>query len=279
MDPEAQAVEPKTTDQPTTEVQEPAVPATEPTAQGQASGPWTKDLEGIFTDEDVRSQVDTFLRDKVQPYVTQLEQRSKPSEDVEAATELYHDLREDPGSTYLAITEELFGPDAAATIQQSLLGVNADNPQDDLEYVSGDFDDDQTLPPRVARAVEAIEQREAAEQYDKQMSAVQTKDPEVDADLFHPFVVSAQGDFDAAYQGYRQWLDSAKSKLGVSGDQQVDAQAVADAVTQGAPPVLGSDSQAPTAPPTQKNYTSIDDALEDFFAEQRGTAPPVVGSV
>lgn len=262
---EEQATEPKTEAVDTTEVQEQAQPA----AQGQGSGPWTNDLASTFEDEGIRTQVDTFLRDKVQPYVTQLEQRSKPSPEDELGIQLYNDLREDPSSTYLAITEELFGEDGALAIQRALaesFGVELEDEPASAQP-SGDLD------PRVARAVEHIERQEAREAYDSALTELKGQDPELDEELFHPFVVAADGDIQTAYRGYKQWSDRVKSTYAPAEEgAELD-------VSAAAPPVIGSDVQAPTAPPVQKTYESFDDAMDDFLADVRGGAPPVVGSV
>lgn len=268
MTQEAQPVEAKTEDVVgTTEVQEPAAQPAEAT-QGQGSGPWANDLASMFDDEGIRTQVDSFLREKVQPYVTNLEQRSKPSPEVELATQLYTDLREDPSSTYLAITEELFGEDGALAIQRALaesFGVGVEDEPAPTQP-SGDLD------PRVARAVEHIERQQAREAYDNALAEIRVKDPELNEELFHPFVVAADGDVETAYQGYKQWHDQAKSQFGSTGEE-LD-------VTPAAPPVIGSDVQTPAAPPVQKTYSSFDDAMDDFLADMRGgSAPPVVGSV
>jgi hypothetical protein len=260
---EAQAqTEPKTEAVTTTEVQEPAPIA--PVTQGQGSGPWANDLNSLFEDEGVRGQVDTFLRDKVQPYVTQLEQRSKPSEEQELAYQLYEDFQSDPSSTYLAITEELFGEDGAIAIQRALAesyAVDDETPIATPTQTSAD--------PRVLEAVDYIERQRAQEAYDSDVGQLAETDPDLDRDLLHPFVVAADGDIQAAYERYRHWYDGVKSKF-VPAEEPVEAEA---------PAVIGSDVQTPAAPPTQKTYSSLDDALDDFFAEERGSAPPVVGAV
>lgn len=268
-EPVAQAPEaPKTDEVSTTPVQEPVTVEVTDAAQGQGSGPWTGDLESVFTDEGIRTQVDAFLREKVQPYVTQLEQRSKPSQEDEIALALYSDLREDPGSTYLAITEELFGPEAAESIQealQSAYGIEDQEPEPQTT--------DTPLDPRVARVIESFEAREAREAYDAALTQVktqaQTEQVNLNDELFHPFVVSAEGDMQAAYDAYKAWYGQAASVFNPQTETQEAPQA---------PPVIGSDTQAPAAPPTQPSYSSLDDALDDFFAEQKA-APPVVGSV
>jgi hypothetical protein len=79
-----------------------------------ANGPWAEDLNSRFEDEAQRQAVDAFLREKVQPYVTQLEQESRP------ALELYKDLRANPAATYVEITEDLFGEDEAKAISAYL---------------------------------------------------------------------------------------------------------------------------------------------------------------
>jgi hypothetical protein len=268
MNPVEQPVtEPAKTDpEVTTPVQEP-VAVEPPAAQGQGSGPWSDDLQSVFTDDGIRTQVDAFLREKVQPYVTQLEQKSKPSQEQEIAISLYDDLRQDPGSTYLAITEELFGEEAAEAIQQALsssFGI-----EDEPETPTPDT----PLDPRLARVIESFEAREAQEAYDSALTQVKTQAQAegvpLEDSLFHPFVVSAEGDMSVAYDAYKEFVSQAPQKLGLATEQPAAPEA---------PPAIGSDIQAPAAPPTEPSYSSLDDALDDFFKESKA-APPVVGSV
>lgn len=241
-------------------------------AQGQGSGPWTDDLASTFEDEGMRSQVDAFLRDKVQPYVTQLEQRSKPSEEMEIAGQLYSDLREDPGSTYLAITEELFGTEASTAIQAALAESFGIEEEGDTTG-PGPNAEEADLDPRVARLLAKDEEREAREAYDNALAQVKAKDPELDVELFHPFVVSAEGDMASAYQGYKEWIGKAREHFG---PQLSDEEVAAAAKAAQGPPVIGSDVRSPTTPPVQKRYSSMDQAIDDFLDEER-SAPPVVG--
>jgi hypothetical protein len=96
--------------------------------------------------------------------------------------------------------------------------------------------------------------------------------PAEDWALFHPFVASAEGDFDAAAKGFSEWRSQVAQRY---------APPAPDPDPDPAPPTLGTDPAA-TVPPVEKKYTGadgLDNALEDFFAENRAGAPPVVGSV
>src|SRR5436190_4659206 len=86
------------------DVQEPAAPAPEI----DQDAPWSSDLQERISDADVRAQVDQYVRDTVQPYVTQLEQGS--AED-RFARKLWNDFTENPADTYIAVTREMFGED------------------------------------------------------------------------------------------------------------------------------------------------------------------------
>lgn len=239
-------------------------PAVQPSGQG--AGPWANDLAELFPDESVRTQVDGFLREKIQPHVTQLEQRGK---DLELAGQLYSELQSNPAETYLAITEDIFGPQAAEAVRDQLVqlyGQDEDEQDDADEPVQGQ------LPPEVQELLDERKEQKQAAEYKAQMDSAVEKYKESDnpvvPELFHPFVLAAQGDFDLAYQGYVQWLGQAKAQFAAQPEAEADPP----------PNTLASDTAGSTEPPTTKKYTSIDEALTDFFAEQRAAAPPVVGS-
>jgi hypothetical protein len=101
--------------------------ATQPTPNQDhtSSAPWAESLAQRFPDEGVRTQVDSYLRDTVQPYVTQYEQAHG-----QAAQILDTLLGDDPQealNTYLAVTEAAYGPEVALNVANHLveaLGIN-----------------------------------------------------------------------------------------------------------------------------------------------------------
>lgn len=230
-------------------------------APTQGSGPWAQDLASIFEDEAVRGQVDGFLREKVQPYTTKLEQERAGLADAER---LWTDLSTNPLDAYLQLTQELFDPEAAQVV------IDALNP--------GDFDGFEELPqegeqpqrdPEVEAMLEEHRNSKIEAVYNSELQRVVAANPGVPGlqDNLHPFIAAHEGDFDTALEHYKQI---------VSG--------IAPAQTTGtptAPPVIGSTEAAPAGtPPIQKHYSSISDAVDDFTAElAAANAPATVGSV
>ncbi len=242
---------------------EPAAP--EPEAEAPGDAPWTADLATYFEDEGARSTADRFLREKIQPHVTHLEQQHS---DYEPARALFDDLREDPVSTYLAVTEELYGEDVADRVAAMI----ADD--DDPRGASDDEDEPAApaapeLDPTVARMKAKFEGDEQAQAYDAELTRAREVHPSLKDELFAPFVIAAEGDFDVALVGYRQWEAQVQAQYGPA--------PVVPPPDPAAPAALGTSSDTPAAPVTQKNYASLDDALDDTLAEMRASreAPPV----
>lgn len=236
----------------------------QPAAAGeQTPAPWQSDLQQRFPDEDVRGRVDEYVRETVQPYITRLEQDS--AED-RYAKKLWDDFTQDPAGTYLAVTREMFGDDAAQEAEQLLdtLGNEGEDvPTGDLESVF----DEEDLPPRYRQAVDAWEDQQREDAYYDELDRVAAANEDLGLDdddsLFHPFVSAAEGDFDLAVEGYRSFLSRFKP-AGAGESEQ-------------APPAIGSDVAAQTTPPTETAYETLDDALDAMFDEEK-TAPTVVGS-
>jgi hypothetical protein len=253
-------------------VQDPPTPAEPAPPAAPAPGPWADQLAQQFQDEAVRGQVDAFLRGNVQPYVTQLEQsRNKDAE------ELYTQLSESPGETYLAITEELWGEEAANAVRESLIALNSDEPPPDPQAnPATPPEPTPDLDPRVARLVEKEEEAERAREYQEALTAFKGKSEEhgkINDRWFAPFVVSADGDLPTAYEGYKQWLTDVEAKYAPPPPTEEGAPAAEP------PPVIGSDTTATTAPPTVKQGQSLDEAITDFLDEQRASkAPTAVGT-
>lgn len=226
----------------------------------------------MFTDPEVRQQVDGFLREKVQPHVTKLEQSSR---DMDHARTLYEDLQNDPGDTYLALTEELFGPDSVESVIAALQrGEGTTEAESDEPHEADQYDDidESALNQDDRQLLDELRQDRARKAYNDAITELQAEHEDIVPELFHPFVHSAGGDLERAYQGYSQWLGKAKSQFGGSAE-------IPDSLPhEVAPPTVGGSGEATSTPPVEKSYDSLDDALDDFFAGERSSAPPVVGS-
>lgn len=256
-------------EQPTTGQDPSGAPATQaqtaPTVQ-VLDGPWAKDITATFADPSIAVQVHDFLRSRVQPYVTGLETKVAENNN---ASELIADLQSDPAATYLALGEALYGEDAGAAIRGALPSVYGE-----VETPEAATTPEQAAPVRDPEVQALIDERRAQkerEQYEANLKPILEQDPTVDETLIAPFIVAADGDVEAGYKGFQAWRESMGEKLGVP---KVDPDAVPDS-----PAVLGSEATSPSAPPVQKQYASLDEAMDDFLAEQRAGAPAPVGSV
>jgi hypothetical protein len=234
-----------------------------PLLETPAPGPWASDLAQLFPDDATRGTVDQFLRSKVQPYTTQLEQKASVSEN---ASRLWNDLENQPIDTYVAITTELFGEEASQELLANLQARLQQTPQDQTPPAPG-----QPAPqadPRQEALYTWVEQKQAQEAYDEGIARIQgdANTQDVDTDLIHPFVAAAGGDFNQAVTMYRQFYQQFQSK-------NAPAEEVAPP-----PPVTGSDTSTAAAPShTEPRSQSIGDAINDFMDEQRASreAPPV----
>lgn len=247
--------------------------AQQPAEPQGVSGPWADKLNSRFEDQAVRAQVDEFLKAEIQPYVTQLEQAR--SDVPEEAGMLYNDLLENPTETYLAITSEIYGPEAAQAVEQALdQGASPEEAAAVGQQVAGEETEEDESDPVMERMKEEYVNNLQAEAYGNALEQMKEGLPEGEKEafvdeLFAPFVVSANGDFEVALEGYREFVGKAKEQFGLTPDQIPDP-----------PATIGSDSTTTTAPPTQKKYESIDDALDDTLAEMRAQkAPATVGVV
>lgn len=175
-------------------------PAPKPTP---GPAPWAKDLEERFTDEEVRSQVDAYLREKQAPYITKLEQERAEFKD---KSWVYDELTgEDPVAALKDVASQLFGDDIGSRIGE--LVEQGATPEAAVEQAHEE-DELGTLPEPVRKAVEwaeaeqarrAAEETAAAEQkamdealaaYDKFLEGLKTSDPDIDHERLHPYVVA-----------------------------------------------------------------------------------------
>lgn len=225
-------------------------------------GPWSADLEAAFDDPTQRAAVDAFLREKVQPRVTQLEQAQAPNR---AAERLYEDFTNSPIDTYYSVTEELFGTEAAEAVKASLAG-DEGSPDVDDDILDDPDADLSSLPPEAREAIEYIQDQRQEKAYQAEIDRIQHDKPDLDLDpeLFSPFVMAADGDLEVAVENYEAFL----SRFGPKAEGEAPP-------PPEAPPTVGQDRTGATTPPTEKHYDSLDEAMDDYFAETR-EAPPTI---
>ncbi len=243
---------------PTPEAAEPVAPA---------AGPWSSDLETYFEDEAVRQQADAFLREKIQPHVTRLEQDVSGLAD---ARSLYEDLQENPDETLLSVAAAIYGDEAAEAIAQALNGQEFEDEESDESTDPVE----QALPPEVAEVVQEFQATKQREAYEAELTrASQAYGEGFVPEDFAPFVVAADGDIDTALEGYKQFMGRIQQRYQPVEPAVEDPQAPAALGTQ----ATGSVS----TPPINKRYDSLDDALDDTLDEMRQAreAPSTVGTV
>jgi hypothetical protein len=240
------------TDQPVQAPEAQGQPATPPVV---GTGPWAQDLASLFPDDSTRGTVDKYLREKWQPHTTQLEQRLAAQQQ---AVGLWEALEKDPTGTYIQITREMMGDQAADQLLAQL-----------QTPATADAPTEAPVDPRMAQAVEFFENEQASRQYDGELGRIKAAYPDIVDDVFHSFVAAAEGNFDQAVTLYYQ----AAARFA----PVVEAPPVEQ---QTAPPALGSDTGTPVGDvPVQPKRQTLDEAMADFMAEQRAAkqAPPVMG--
>lgn len=244
----------------------PPVPAEGTEAPAALSGPWAKDLETAFTDPEMQRTVDAFLREKVQPHVTRMEQTAAELQDAKV---LMDDLINRPGETFLALTEELFGEDKAATVYKALeSGAVKEVPDGDggTDLVVKDAS---ALDPETRALLDEIKADKDQTAYENAIAATVEKykdEVEIAPELFHPFVHTADGDMDRAALAYKEYHAQFTAKYGAPPAEVPPA--------PGAPPTLGGVNAAPSVPPIEKKYT-MDSAWDEFMEDLR-SAPPTI---
>jgi hypothetical protein len=239
--------------QPASATATPAAPP-QPAPPSQGNTPWANDLNQAFTDEAQRAAVDQFLRSNVQPYVTKLEQDSRD------ALDLYNDLQGDQrAQAHIDVTRDLYGDEAAQNIQDylELLAANPPEPSP-------------AAPPQRDPEVQALIDRDKARQekadYDQEFARVAAANEDLGLDpakdYLKPFVAET-GDFDEAVVQYRAWVEQLRAQYAPP------TPAPDPAAQPAAPATLGTEGDGSTAPPVQKEYKSVNEAIDAFVEEER----------
>lgn len=224
------------------------VPAAAPPV---ADGPWSQDLQQF--DEAVRPQIDEYLRTKIQPRMTQLEQTAANARD---AQQLYDAFVNDPDATTAAVLSDLYGPEAAQQWQQ----YNANPEPQEAAPVADPVND-----PRIEQMWRDHEQTQALQVYESEMNRIVEANPGIEPEFLHPFVVTADGNFDQAVELYTDYVN----RVQAWNERQNPSEPEPDPV-----PVLGAGQ---TAVPTQPNEVpKLGDAIKGWFDRQSAGDPPPV---
>ena len=235
-------------------------------------GPWAADLTEYFGDNpEAIAAADRYMREKVQPRITHLETESAP------ARELYKDLLANPEETLTAVFEEIYGEDKAAEFAALLTPAEAAAVVEAAAAGAAEAGEDE-VPAWAKPLLEKHEQQTDAELRETQaaeyqevlaeMRAAHTDLTDDDMNLIHPFMSAAGGDIERAYAGYQAYTEAFKPRHGVTPAEAAE--------TPPPPAVLTSEGSTAAAPPIQKEYTSFEEAWDDWKAEQATVAPPPV---
>lgn len=248
--------EPEATEEPTPAPAEPAE---------IADSPWKADLESNFSDPKVRAEVDAYMRETVQPRITKLEQATAPNRDAER---LWNDFISDPQATFHNVATEIYGEEESTKIKE-LLAAEAEGRESELSEEEEATAKEQVNDPRLKAVIEDFEARQAEEAYEVRLGELQEEHKDDDgvvkvkAELFHPFVVAADGNFDAAYVQYQQWAKDAADEFGIKIPKAEDT-------TEEAPETVKGGTTPPSTTPEFKDF---DEALDAWEAEKKN--PPV----
>lgn len=198
----------------------PASPPVESEAATAAPGPapWTKSLETRFEDEAVRAEVDRYLREEHQPYVTKVE--GERAEALEKAR-IYDWIDEEPAEALRAIVAAVWDDDAAARVGELIdAGFTAEEAAEVAgaeAEAAGVQAKPAELPADVQETVEwakAARAREAADAEAAEVAKAGTAlkewhaelakaDPDIKYGTLMAYVAAQQGDMDAALAAYR----------------------------------------------------------------------------
>lgn len=249
----------------------------EPTTPTNNDAPWTNELREAFEGaEDPLTAADTFIREKIQPRITTLEQDYAKTAD---ARELYTDLQENPLETYYNVTAALFGEDVAnRLIAEIQPGNDPADPEIELEDGEGEIDLE-SLPPSVRDLVAKQQEADSKEAFEGLIEDVKGRE-DVDSDnfdtqAFSAALVAVDGNVENAVELYNKWEGRFKERYAPA-EENTGEQIPAP------PATLGSDTPSPATPEQPKQYTrfdQLDEAMDDMLNETRPAAPPAVGSV
>lgn len=246
---------------------EPTAPPAPP-----ADAPWSADLRAYLGDNDeALAAADRYMREKVQPRITQLEQTDAP------AQRLYKDLT-DPAKvdlTVAAVVQQVYGEEVAEKFV-ALFGDGEElTPEATAAAVQTAQETTTEVDPEEQARQEWIDEQRAREQreaddreYNEQLDAI-IATPEFnlqprDRDLLTPFMASSDTVGEAVSK-YHAYVATFQQAHGIT-------PAEANAGQPPAPPTLGSEGAPAATPPVAEKYErweDLDKAVVDYQREQR----------
>ena len=223
-------------------------------------GPWKSELakRGIDSPE-----VNQYMQEVVQPYITRLEQQGGPiaalfegnEEAASIAAGILEGLDTNPADTIANMIHLLDVSDE--DINNALMQLVGDEGDETPETNLNQQPDEEDLTPEqqwVRQRMQEQEQQSEREAYDAFLETVAAEFGEgFDADLFN-LAVSATGDFEGAMELYPALVEK-----------------YAKAAPKPAPPVMGASRPGTQRQPTERQYDGSnagwEAAFDDFFAE------------
>lgn len=234
------------------------------TSEKPKDGPWRAELatRGIDTPE-----VNQYMSEVVQPYITRLEQQGGPiaalfegdQQAAEIASAMLQDLGDDPAATVAKIIMALDVDDEA--INKALEGMTSEEGEtpEAPEAPQQDPNVEEELSPEQQWIRERMAEEEAqanSESYDAFMKTLADEFGEGFDETLFSLVLSSAKDIEHAMEMYPQI-----------------AEMYAKPAAKPAPVVMGRDRPGAAPQPTTKNYDGTnagwESAMDDLFAEER----------
>jgi hypothetical protein len=257
------------------------------------ASPWEADIRAHFVDPAQQIAVDNFMRARVQPRMTQLEQQYA---ETQQARDLLDSFGKDPVGTFNDVRNQLIelGYPVGEATQMAQAAKDDAAAQNAAAAAAPPAPAGPTpLDPRVEAMLADYEERRQLETYDQQIAQI-VNDPrnaDINPNRYHLYVSATGGDFEQALDLYRADVAQILTDYGIDPSQSTAAQADAASqlATQGAsaaPPVMGAGAGgAGSTMPTQADYRaqgmspqealhkSIEDAAANML--RPGGAPPI----
>jgi hypothetical protein len=230
--------------------------------------PWSADLEAYITDPAAREQADRYMREKVQPRITQLEDSP--------AQRLYKDLTDQSKQdvTVAAVVSQIYGEEYAEKFID-LFGEEGEGLEEGQTIEEGVEEAAAAPDPNaewVAQKRAEEEQAKAEQEYDTFIDSViaeeEFKLTEVDKPLLAPFMATSEtvGEAVSKYHAYVASFAQAHNMT------PAEAAAAADP-----PPALNGPGAAAATPPLEQppgKWEDIGQLAQDYVREQAAKRPP-----
>lgn len=195
----------------------------EPAPVAPAAAPWAAEAEARFTDPAAREAFDSYMREVNQPYVSKVEaERAAAKAEAEALqgkTWVFDQLNDDPEAGLHAIMAQLYpdgdvadrvlelvkaGATPAAAEKQAVAEEGATElPAEVKETVEWAKTERDRQASDAAAKVEADALAAATAELNTWKDALVAKEADIKPDLLMRYVVSEDGDMEAAYAAYR----------------------------------------------------------------------------